>query len=58
MEEGFSKEFGGDPKDWQHVKGFGLIDFYEEQRPAEVHWFQNKDVGKVKFKIKEWLKWK
>lgn len=55
VKEGLSKQFGGNPNDWQHVKGFGLIDFYGEPRHAEVHWFQNRDVGKIKFKVKEWL---
>lgn len=53
--EGLSDEFGGDPEKWQHVKGNGVLDFYGEDVRAEVHWFQEDTVGKVKFKVKEWL---
>ena len=53
--EGLTAEFGGDVDKWQHAKGIGLIDYYGENVKAEVHWFQEESVGKVKFKIKEWL---
>ena len=51
---GLSKEFGGSPENWQHCKGHGIIDYYGEERPAEVHWFQEKTAGRHKFKIKKW----
>lgn len=53
--EGLSEQCGGTPEKWQHCKGDGIIDWYGEERPAEVHWFQEESVGKVKFKVKEWL---
>lgn len=53
--EGLAEQLGGDPDEWQHCKGIGTIDFDGEDREAEVHWFQEKSVGKHKFKIKEWL---
>ena len=53
--EGLTNEFGGDVKKWQHVKGNGVIDYNGEEVKAEVHWFQEETVGKVKFKVKEWL---
>ena len=53
--EGLTKEFGGTPSKWQHVKGFGLIDDNGESVRAEVHWFQEETVGQVKHKIKRWL---
>ena len=55
--EGLTEQYGGQVSDWQHAKGFGTLlnpDTGEELE-AEVHWFQAKDVGKVKFKVKEWL---
>lgn len=52
--EGLSEQIGGTPENWQHCKGNGVIDYYGEERPAEVHWFQEESVGKVKFKVKEW----
>lgn len=53
--EGLAKEFGGKPEKWQHAKGKGVIDYNGEEIKAEVHWFQEETVGKVKFKVKEWL---
>ena len=55
--EGLSKEFGGTPSKWQHAKGFGVLQDEEtgEELQAEVHWFQEETVGKVKFKVKRWL---
>lgn len=52
---GLSKQIGGDPEKWQHCKGFGIIDYDGEERPAEVHWFQEESVGRDKFKVKRWL---
>lgn len=53
--EGLAKEFGGIPAKWQHAKGIGTLDYHGEELDAEVHWFQEETVGKVKFKVKEWL---
>lgn len=53
--EGLSEQLGGKPENWQHCKGIGTIDFYGEDRDAEVHWFQEESVGKHKFRIKKWL---
>lgn len=52
---GLSEQIGGSPSEWQHCKGKGIIDYYGEERLAEIHWFQEKTVGKHKFKIKHWL---
>lgn len=54
VSEGLAQQIGGKPEKWQHAKGHGVIDFYGEERKAEVHWFQEESVGKHKFKIKEW----
>ncbi|WP_333813925.1 minor capsid protein, partial [Muricomes intestini] len=55
--EGLTEEYGGDVSKWQHVKGEGVLvgEDTEEEYPAEVHWFQEESVGKVKFKVKRWL---
>lgn len=53
--EGLAEQYGGDPEKWQHCKGNGVIDFDGEERKAEVHWFQEETVGKVKFKVKRWI---
>lgn len=53
--EGLAEQYGGDPDKWQHCKGNGVIDYEGEERKAEVHWFQEETVGKVKFKVKRWI---
>lgn len=52
--QGLTREHGGRPKDWKHVKGTGFLDFRGRSREAEVHWFEN-GTNKVKFKLKKWL---
>lgn len=53
--EGLTESFGGNVNKWQHAKGTGVLNYHGEERKAEVHWFQEETVGKVKFKVKEWL---
>jgi len=55
--EGLTEEYGGDVSKWQHAKGEGILvgEDTGEEYPAEVHWFQEESVGKVKFKVKRWL---
>ena len=51
----FAKKHGGKAENWQHVKGFGEVDYYGESRKAELHWAQCEGIGKIDFFIKEWL---
>lgn len=53
--EGLAEQMGGKAENWQHCKGNGVLDYHGEERKAEVHWFQEETVGKVKFKVKEWI---
>lgn len=48
--EGLCQELGGDSKKWAHRSGEAVL----EETAAEVHWFQEETVGKVKFKVKRW----
>ena len=52
--EGLSEQLGGKPENWRHMKGHGIVEYYGEERAAEVHWFEEETVGRVKFKIKRW----
>lgn len=54
---GLMNEYPGSSSNWQHCKGVAdLIDLDSgEIRKAEIHWFQEKEAGKHKFKVKEWL---
>lgn len=54
--EGLTREYPTDkPSNWQHCKGIATLNFYGEERVAEVHWFQEETAGKHKFKIKKWI---
>lgn len=52
---GLSKQYGGKPRNWKHSKGIGNLDYHGRSRKAEVHWFEEPSVGKIKFRIKRWL---
>ena len=51
----YADSIGGKAENWQHVKGFGILDYYGEPREAEVHWSQCEGFGKHDFFIKRWL---
>lgn len=51
----YADRYGGDPENWQHVKGFGVIEAEDGERDAEVHWVQCEGVGRHDFFIKRWL---
>ena len=53
--EKFAARYGGKPEDWQHAKGFGLLDTPDGDREVEVHWVQCEGLGKFEFFVKEWL---
>ena len=48
------KQYGGVAEKWKHFKGSALLDWGEEYRQAEVHWFQQEGIDKFKFKVKRW----
>lgn len=53
--EGLTREYPGTRgRDWKHSKGGAVLDFNGRARRAEVHWFEERSVGKIKFKIKRW----
>ena len=45
-------KLGGNPFEWQKVKGIGYVDYKGESRKAELHWFQEPSIGKVLWKVK------
>ena len=51
----YAKKFHNKPEDWSHVKGIGTVDYYGEEREAELHWSECKEHGKVDIFIKRWL---
>lgn len=52
---GLSERFGGEPDDWMHRKGDGIVDYWGEHRKAEIHWFEEETVGEIKHRVKKWL---
>ena len=51
-----AEQFGGDLKDWKHVKGIAtIVDIEGNKSKADVHWFENPKVGQVLFKVKQFL---
>ncbi len=51
----YASRYGGSADEWQHVKGFGLLETDDGEREAEVHWVQCAGIGKFEFFVKEWL---
>ena len=41
-----------DPFEWTKVKGIGYVDHNGESREADLHWYEEPTVGKVKWKLK------
>lgn len=39
VEEKFREQIVGMSSKWQHSKEYEIINYYGEERPAEVHWF-------------------
>ena len=52
---GLAEQEGGEPDNWMHRKGNGVIDYWGENRKAEVHWFEEETVGEIKHRVKKWL---
>ena len=52
--EYLSEQFGGTPDDWYHVAGDGYVDVDGKSKKAELHWFESKEAGKIKMKVKRW----
>lgn len=49
-----ASQYGGKPKDWMHSCGFAdVVTADGETHSAEIHWFENDDVGQIKFKVKK-----
>ena len=47
--------FGGDAFEWKKMKGIGYAEYDGESVRAEVHWYEEPNVGRCKFKVKEFL---
>lgn len=43
--------YGGDALEWQKKKGVGFVDYQGESYRANLHWYEEPKVGRVKFKV-------
>lgn len=51
----YANLYGGNPEDWQHVKGIAILDTDDGPIKAEVHWVQCPGIGKFDMFVKGWL---
>ncbi|MDD6155269.1 MAG: hypothetical protein PUB39_06930 [Eubacteriales bacterium] len=51
----YAERYGGNERDWQHVKAIGIISTQDGDRKASIHWVQCEGIGKKEMFIKEWL---
>ena len=51
----YAEKYGNNPEDWQHVKGNGILETEDGDRPAEIHWSQSEQTGAVDHFVKRWL---
>lgn len=51
-----AKQYGGKPKDWSHKTGNTTVTAKDgTQRKAEVHWFENDEIGQCGWKVKHYI---
>lgn len=50
-----AKQYKNKPKDWKKVRGEGFVDFKGKPARCELHWFESKQTGRVKMKVKRWF---
>ena len=49
-----AEQYGGKPEKWKHVKGMGMVEDRDgKRREADLHYFENPEVGQVGWKIKQ-----
>ncbi len=51
----YADRYGGDSKNWQHVKGICHLVTPDGVRKAEVHWVQCEKIGRYEMFVKRWL---
>lgn len=51
----FAERYGGEPEEWQHVKGIGVLDTEYGPQKAEIHWSQHREYDMKELFVKKWL---
>lgn len=52
IENHLVEKYGGKKGQWEKRRGNGYVDDLGMSRPCELHWFEEKDVGRVDMKVK------
>lgn len=56
VEEHLINQYGGTAGSWRHTKGVGAVRLGDgTETKAELHWFENDDVGQIKWKVKKFV---
>lgn len=50
-----AKQYKNRPQDWKKVRGEGFVDIGESSKKCELHWFESKDTGRIKMKVKRFF---
>ena len=53
--DGLCQKYGGISSKWTKIKAKATMIWKGKTDAAEVHWYEEPSVGKVKFKFKEWI---
>ena len=51
--EGLVRNYGGKAENWRKMKGVATIDLDGKYEEAEIHWYEEPTIGKVKMKRKD-----
>lgn len=46
-------QYGGSKEDWLKKRGNGYVDDLGMSRPCELHWYEERSVGRVEMKVKK-----
>lgn len=50
------EKYGGTEKEWMKIKANAWINYENESRLAEIHWYEEPSLGRKKIKFKSWEK--
>ena len=51
-----AKQYRAGAEGWSHRRGDGYVDVDGGSKHVELHWFEHKDVGRVKMKVKRYFR--
>ena len=54
--EFLSKKYYIPANEWKKARGDGYVDVNKKPKHAELHWFEANKIGRIKMKVKRWMK--